>query len=325
MRPPTVAHSTWRAPVPPIGRLAVVASLDGRLEVPPRRAPRSGAGAGRRVSTTADGRRSRCPATGRVQDVGDLPHYTNVQMPFPGPPPRLPARNPTGVYRRTLHGAGGLARSPGRAARRRRRERARRVPQRRVRRLRHRQPAAERVRHHRALVAGREPPRDRGRALQRPQLRRGPGPVVDGRACTARCSSRRARWCTSATSVCDADLRLPTASGGRGRRPRSVRSRRRHRRRLGGAHRRRDARRPAARQAAGRHPVPHEFDMPYVFAGHVARVAWRDRRRRAVVRPSRPPATASSSSCSTRTARLSRSTPRSSASVTSRSATVSCS
>ncbi|CAN5371508.1 glycoside hydrolase family 2 TIM barrel-domain containing protein [soil metagenome] len=31
---------------------------------------------------------------------GDRPHYTNVQMPFPGPPPRLPDRNPTGVYRR---------------------------------------------------------------------------------------------------------------------------------------------------------------------------------------------------------------------------------
>ncbi|MDX2380252.1 MAG: glycoside hydrolase family 2 TIM barrel-domain containing protein, partial [Acidimicrobiia bacterium] len=32
----------------------------------------------------------------------DTPHYTNVQMPFPGPPPNLPERNPTGVYRRTF-------------------------------------------------------------------------------------------------------------------------------------------------------------------------------------------------------------------------------
>ena len=32
----------------------------------------------------------------------DQPHYTNVQMPFDGPPPRLPDRNPTGVYRRTV-------------------------------------------------------------------------------------------------------------------------------------------------------------------------------------------------------------------------------
>ena len=32
----------------------------------------------------------------------DKPHYTNVEMPFRGPPPRLPDRNPTGVYRRSL-------------------------------------------------------------------------------------------------------------------------------------------------------------------------------------------------------------------------------
>jgi beta-galactosidase len=30
----------------------------------------------------------------------DLPHYTNVQMPFAGQPPEPPAANPTGVYRR---------------------------------------------------------------------------------------------------------------------------------------------------------------------------------------------------------------------------------
>jgi beta-galactosidase len=30
----------------------------------------------------------------------DLPHYTNVQMPFPGSPPEPPAVNPTGVYER---------------------------------------------------------------------------------------------------------------------------------------------------------------------------------------------------------------------------------
>ncbi len=29
----------------------------------------------------------------------DHPHYTNVQMPFPGPPPRVPRENPTGLYR----------------------------------------------------------------------------------------------------------------------------------------------------------------------------------------------------------------------------------
>jgi beta-galactosidase len=30
----------------------------------------------------------------------DQPHYTNVQMPFGGPPPAIPERNPTGVHRR---------------------------------------------------------------------------------------------------------------------------------------------------------------------------------------------------------------------------------
>ena len=30
----------------------------------------------------------------------DLPHYTNVQMPFAGLPPEIPEANPTGVYER---------------------------------------------------------------------------------------------------------------------------------------------------------------------------------------------------------------------------------
>ena len=32
----------------------------------------------------------------------DPPHYTNIQMPFDGPPPRLPDRNPVGVYSRSF-------------------------------------------------------------------------------------------------------------------------------------------------------------------------------------------------------------------------------
>jgi beta-galactosidase len=32
----------------------------------------------------------------------DIPHYTNVQMPFGGPPPLVPAENPTGVHRRSV-------------------------------------------------------------------------------------------------------------------------------------------------------------------------------------------------------------------------------
>ena len=45
------------------------------------------------------------PGNWTMQDLGgfvDLPHYTNIQMPFPGPPPELPERNPTGVYRRSV-------------------------------------------------------------------------------------------------------------------------------------------------------------------------------------------------------------------------------
>ncbi len=45
------------------------------------------------------------PGNWTMQDIGgfvDLPQYTNVQMPFPGPPPALPERNPTGVYRRNF-------------------------------------------------------------------------------------------------------------------------------------------------------------------------------------------------------------------------------
>jgi beta-galactosidase len=32
----------------------------------------------------------------------DRPHYTNIQMPFPGPPPDIPDENPTGVHRRRV-------------------------------------------------------------------------------------------------------------------------------------------------------------------------------------------------------------------------------
>jgi beta-galactosidase len=42
------------------------------------------------------------PGNWTLQGTGDLPAYTNIQMPFPGPPPLLPERNPTGVYRRSF-------------------------------------------------------------------------------------------------------------------------------------------------------------------------------------------------------------------------------
>jgi beta-galactosidase len=40
------------------------------------------------------------PGCWTMQGFFDLPHYTNVQMPFPGEPPHLPDVNPTGVYER---------------------------------------------------------------------------------------------------------------------------------------------------------------------------------------------------------------------------------
>ncbi len=40
------------------------------------------------------------PGLWTMAGTWDLPHYTNVQMPFPGRPPEIPAVNPTGVYER---------------------------------------------------------------------------------------------------------------------------------------------------------------------------------------------------------------------------------
>ncbi|CAN5476454.1 hypothetical protein BH24CHL9_BH24CHL9_08910 [soil metagenome] len=42
------------------------------------------------------------PSVWTMQGTSDLPQYTNVQMPFPGEPPRVPEANPTGVYEREL-------------------------------------------------------------------------------------------------------------------------------------------------------------------------------------------------------------------------------
>jgi len=53
-------------------------------------------------STPTGTRTVAVPGNWTVQNVGDHPHYTNVQMPFDGPPPQLPDRNPTGVYRRSF-------------------------------------------------------------------------------------------------------------------------------------------------------------------------------------------------------------------------------
>ncbi|HYJ74481.1 MAG TPA: glycoside hydrolase family 2 TIM barrel-domain containing protein, partial [Kineosporiaceae bacterium] len=45
-----------------------------------------------------------------VHGIGDLPHYTNVQMPWPGFPPHAPTdRNPTGVHERDVEIPAGWA------------------------------------------------------------------------------------------------------------------------------------------------------------------------------------------------------------------------
>jgi beta-galactosidase len=49
------------------------------------------------------------PGCWTLQDVGDRPQYTNVQMPWPEPPPHLSAANPTGVYEREIEIPAGWA------------------------------------------------------------------------------------------------------------------------------------------------------------------------------------------------------------------------
>lgn len=95
-----------------IGRLPAHVPLSGCPQIPldgrwslemfehPDEVPSEAVTARRRPGVTVQ-----VPGNWTIQDLGgfaDSPHYTNVQMPFPGPPPRLPDRNPTGVYRRSF-------------------------------------------------------------------------------------------------------------------------------------------------------------------------------------------------------------------------------
>ena len=105
MRPPTTAfpdRAAARADVRTAS--AFWRSLDGRWRfrlfdhpdrVPPA-AIRLEGDSGKHWTTLA------VPGNWTVQGVDDHPQYTNVQMPFDGPPPRLPDHNPTGVYRRSF-------------------------------------------------------------------------------------------------------------------------------------------------------------------------------------------------------------------------------
>jgi len=111
--PPSLAHASIadaRAADPyDTSPMPWVKSLDGRWKFRlfdhPDNVPTTA------ITTLADGRRwskVTVPGNWTMQNVidqnsdPDLPQYTNVQMPFDGPPPNLPDRNPTGVYRRDV-------------------------------------------------------------------------------------------------------------------------------------------------------------------------------------------------------------------------------
>ena len=237
-------------------------------------------------------RRPRSPATARpatiavpgswtMQDTGDHPHYTNVQMPFPGPPPALPERVTTGVYRTTFTAPRVVEGHADRVARRRRRERARGVRQRWVRRVRNRQPAAERVRRVAVVVVGQaQRHRDRGDPVQRAAATSRIRTSGGWPGCTAPSTSSRGRPCTSPTCAATATTtRRPGTGSVEGRH----RGRVRHRRRSpDGPCAPRCATRRVARSARRRSaPVPHAFAVPYVFTGHtVERASGRCRRAR---------------------------------------------
>ena len=116
----------------------------------------------------------------------DRPQYTNIRMPFPGPPPLVPDANPTGVYRRRFRLPTSVAGPQGGAARRGRRERAGGLGERHVGGVGHRQPPGQRARHHRAAPPGRERGGAGGGALVGPELRGGPGPLVARRTAPQR-------------------------------------------------------------------------------------------------------------------------------------------
>ena len=102
MRPPTVAAATLdraRTAEPSTWRRSLDGRWQFRLFDDPDRIPASAIG---RPASGAAWSPVAVPGNWTLQGVGDLPQYTNVRMPFHGPPPRLPDRNPTGVYRRTM-------------------------------------------------------------------------------------------------------------------------------------------------------------------------------------------------------------------------------
>ena len=101
--------AVWRTPeITGLGRLPMHSvphgdrlSLDGRWRFQLLRDPEETPG-------TAWGDAD-VPGLWTMADTWDKPHYTNVQMPFPGLPPELPVPNPTGVYEREFELPGAWA------------------------------------------------------------------------------------------------------------------------------------------------------------------------------------------------------------------------
>ena len=87
MRPPTPAHGSLddaRAGGAPTWRRSLDGRWKFRLFDSPDDVP---AAAVERPPTSRSWTSVTVPGNWTLQGVGDLPQYTNVQMPFPGPPP----------------------------------------------------------------------------------------------------------------------------------------------------------------------------------------------------------------------------------------------
>ena len=90
--PPADAHAPPRRSGEPL-------ELDGTWRFQLLRAPDAEPG--------PDWAEAEVPGCWTRQGFDDLPHYTNVQMPFPGFPPDIPDDNPTGVYEREIEAPDG--------------------------------------------------------------------------------------------------------------------------------------------------------------------------------------------------------------------------
>lgn len=103
MRPPLVTSESVEAMRS--NRSSRRKSLDGAWRLQLFDAPTHVRESDFRGRTSALGKRwhrVNVPGNWTMQGVGDLPHYTNTDMPFNGPPPNLPKHNPTGLYRRSF-------------------------------------------------------------------------------------------------------------------------------------------------------------------------------------------------------------------------------